>query len=384
MVFLGETELVEPKYYLPSPQSKCMSDNSPVTDSGPFEEQRRIFELLSQETRHLIIQFILGHPEHLMSLDELAYAIPKSKATITDQIDTLVDAGILSLYTYEQNQGKRDLPSKFYGPTEWGIEILYEYKYLRGVPVARSLYDHARKSEKIERHENAPRPTLPKKVREALSMDEKGDESGLDSFIREENGRKLTVNDQVKLAKSLFDRGIGPNHEGYTCHEIEEEIASDFEHSIQVLLDHLVDLSLVKEIHPSGPEILVVSERINEVIDGRIEKEVERNLEELINHMDSELRVSSTEDLQASSPPTAADGAGETIRSLLAKEFTVPPEQVESHLREGDQLPKLNTAVEAIEKSEWTTKGDEYGKINYVRPPNRYRLTEKAIELAEN
>ncbi|WP_458190476.1 ArsR family transcriptional regulator [Haladaptatus sp. NG-WS-4] len=149
-----------------------MSDSSSATKSGPFEEQRRIFELLSQETRHLILQTILGHPAHLASLDELEYMIPKSKAAISDQVDNLVEAGILDLYPYEPSEDKRDLPSKFYGPTERGIEILYEYNYLRGVPVARSLHKNTRKSEKIKRHENAPRPTLPESVRDALVIDE--------------------------------------------------------------------------------------------------------------------------------------------------------------------------------------------------------------------
>ncbi|WP_135824948.1 helix-turn-helix domain-containing protein [Halorussus ruber] len=357
--------------------------NDSVTDSGPFEEQRHIFKLLSQETRHLIIQFILGHPEHLMSLDELAYAIPKSKAAINDQVDTLVEAGILSLYTYEDSENKRDLPSKFYGPTERGIDILYEYKYLRGVPVARALYDNARKSEKIERHENAPRPELPEKVRKAFSSDEQTTESQLDSFIRDRNERLPTIDEQVELANSFAEEGIGPEHDGLSERDVQKKLTTDSEYTVRNLLMHLVEVGLVEEIQPSGPEMLLVSERINEVINGRVEEEVERNLEELINHMDGQLRVSSTEDLQSGSPPAAADGAGETIRSLLAKEFDVLPEDVESHLRAGDKLTKLNAAVEAIENSEWTTKGDEYGKINYVRPPNRYRLTEKAVELAE-
>lgn len=146
-----------------------MSDSSSASRSGPFEEQRRIFELLSQDTRHLVIQYILGHPKHLMSLDELDYMIPKSKAAINDQLDNLIEAGVLDLYRYEPSEKKRDLPSKFYGLTERGIEILHEYNYLRGVPVARSLYKNTRKSEKIERHENAPRPELPDSVREPFA-----------------------------------------------------------------------------------------------------------------------------------------------------------------------------------------------------------------------
>ncbi len=153
-----------------------MSDSSSVSKSGPFEEQRRLFELLSQETRHLVLQNILGHPEHLVSLDELDYMIPKSKAAIGDQLDTLIEAGILDLYRYGPSEGKRDLPSKFYGLTEYGVNVLDEYNYLRGVPVARSLYKNTRKSEKVERHEAAPRPEFPESVRDAFVAGENSDD----------------------------------------------------------------------------------------------------------------------------------------------------------------------------------------------------------------
>jgi len=141
-------------------------------DSGPFAEQQRIFKLLSQDTRHLIIQELLGHPAHLMSLAELEYMTGKSQAAIKDQLETLIDAGLLARYTYEPSEAKRDLPAQFYGFTERGVEVLHDYKYLRGLPVARALYENTRKTEKIERHESAPRPELPEAVADALEFDE--------------------------------------------------------------------------------------------------------------------------------------------------------------------------------------------------------------------
>ena len=149
-----------------------MSEVDTRDADGPFAEQRRIFDLLSQETRHLTIQEILGHPEHLVSLAELEYMTGKSQAALTDQLENLIDAELVAQYTYEPNKGKRDLPSQFYGFTEHGVQILYDYKYLRGLPVARALYDQTRKTEKIERHEAAPRPDLPKPVADALAFDE--------------------------------------------------------------------------------------------------------------------------------------------------------------------------------------------------------------------
>lgn len=150
-----------------------MSESDTGTaDGGPFAEQQRLFKLLSQDTRHLIIQELLGHPTHLMSLAELEYMTGKSQAAIKDQLETLIEAGILAQYTYEPSEERRDLPAQFYGFTKHGVDVLYDYKYLRGVPVARALYENTRKTEKIERHETAPRPELPAAVADAFTFDQ--------------------------------------------------------------------------------------------------------------------------------------------------------------------------------------------------------------------
>jgi len=107
-----------------------------------------------------------------MSLAELEYMTGKSQAAIKDQLESLIAADLLTRYTYDPSEGTRDLPSQFYGFTERGVEILHEYKYLRGLPVTRGLYENTRKIEKIERHESAPRPELPDAVADALEFDE--------------------------------------------------------------------------------------------------------------------------------------------------------------------------------------------------------------------
>jgi DNA-binding PadR family transcriptional regulator len=138
----------------------------------PFEEQRQVHELLSQETRHHIIQTILGHPAYLPSITEFDYYISKSKPTIHEQLDRLQDEGIIQAYELSRDNRKRDLPYRFYGLTEHGVELLYEYKYLRGVPIMRAITDATEKPEKVERHQNAPRPELPAPVANALQYDE--------------------------------------------------------------------------------------------------------------------------------------------------------------------------------------------------------------------
>lgn len=155
-----------------------MSDAPAAEDPGPFEEQRRIYELLSQETRHLVLQYVLGHPAHLPSLDELAHVIPKNRAAIRDQLQVLAEAGIVERYDHPPNEGTRDLPSQFYGLTEYGVEVLDEYNYLAGLPIARAVYDNTRLSEKASRHRDAPRPDLPETVSRALAIDESGGSTG--------------------------------------------------------------------------------------------------------------------------------------------------------------------------------------------------------------
>jgi hypothetical protein len=116
---------------------------------------------------------LLGHPHHLASEDELDYLVhDKSKGAVQDAVDRLIEAEIVALYEHPPNADKRNLPHKFYGPTEYGIEILDRFNYLKGVPLARALHEQTRKSAKVERHESAPRPGLPDTVTDALEFDD--------------------------------------------------------------------------------------------------------------------------------------------------------------------------------------------------------------------
>jgi predicted transcriptional regulator len=128
-------------------------------------------DLLGQSTRHSIIQSILGHPEHLASADELSYFIAdKSKKTVDEQLDVLVNEGILAVYEYPPNKSTRGLPWKFYGLSPQSVRVLADFNYLRGVPMARAVYAKTKKTEKISRHEDAPRPPLPDIVRDAFRL----------------------------------------------------------------------------------------------------------------------------------------------------------------------------------------------------------------------
>jgi len=368
-----------------------MSDAPAAKGDGPFEEQRQIYDLLSQETRHLILQFVLGHPEHLPSLDELAYMLPKNKASIRDQLEVLSDSGIVDCYRYPPNEDARDLPSQFYGLTERGVEILYEYRYLRGLPVARALYDNTRLSEKAQRHRDAPRPELPAEVADALTIDEDTDFGRLERYIRERTGNTHSVDDQVTVAKAFYNAGVGPEEAGIKRTELLGSLDVEIEYQPRTVLNHLVDAGVLAQTTPPGPDVFAISERLDDIVNGEVTEEARANLNALIAHIDDELQVTALSadaaerdgpQARPSTPSVAvADGAGRTIRSILASEFGVEPERVTDFLRSGDPVDRLNAAVEVIESSEEVTKSEEYGQIVFVRPAYRYHLTERAMDL---
>ena len=145
---------------------------------SPFESERKIHELFAQETRHRILQTVLGHPAHLPSLAELSYYSQKSESAVLDQLDELIENDLLDAYTLADGRGSRDLPGTFYGPTERGVFLFEKFGYLRGIAMVRAVQGRTAKTERIRRHESAPRPYLPPEVAHALARGARGGESG--------------------------------------------------------------------------------------------------------------------------------------------------------------------------------------------------------------
>jgi hypothetical protein len=160
----------------PSDQARdrghAVKDIFDVDDSAPYETQRTVQRYLSQETRHNILQVILGHPAHLVSVTECDYYISKSRSTIREQLENLANHEILRQYHHEPNAESRDIPADFWGLTAVGVELLTEYNYLRGLPIMRAAHDATHKTMTVQRHENADRPQLPQAVADVLEYDE--------------------------------------------------------------------------------------------------------------------------------------------------------------------------------------------------------------------
>lgn len=356
-------------------------DQPDTTDAidSTVEHQRQRLNVVTQETRFVLIQNILSHPQQLPTLKELDYVNPsKSKSTIREHLEVLIEHGIVEERTLPKEERKRDLPWHFYGLTDICRNLLEEMGLVGAEGTLQDMYEMLETTNEIEKYAQAPRPGDGSEDEELTGSD------ALGAYIRDQNPNTHSVADQISVATALYENGIGPDQEGLTRNEIAERLA--FEYSPRTVLNHLVDIDLLEEFQPPGPSTYVISERRDQIINGEVEETVEEEIERLIDHMVAHMddRIVPMDDGQPGDRVVVADGAGRTIRSILAEEFEIPSDDVESHLRDDDRLTKLNRAVDAIEESEDIDKGDDYGRVIFRSPAYRYRLSEFGMSLAED
>ncbi|MDZ7850700.1 MAG: helix-turn-helix domain-containing protein [Halodesulfurarchaeum sp.] len=124
-----------------------------------IESVRERLDVVTQPTRFALLQDILGHPSELPTLLELDSVNPsKSRTTIRQHLQQLVDAGIVEAVSLPADRRQNDLPYKFYGISPRGRAFLEEHKLLRAQDTLRAIYDRVEKSADVERYETAPRP----------------------------------------------------------------------------------------------------------------------------------------------------------------------------------------------------------------------------------
>lgn len=196
-------------------------------------------------------------------------------------------------------------------------------------------------------------------------------------YIRTEKRSTWSVDDQVQISHEMWEERIGPNHDGLTENQTENELDLDLEFNVGTSIGHLVEIDVLEEVTPSGPDFYAISERLDEIINGRVDEVAGEDTEALINHMQDD---DPPEDQERSA---VADGARDTIRSILSHEFDVVPDAMEQYLRNGDQVEKLNTAVQTIKDHDEIEKRDDYDEIIFRRGSHRYRLTEEQVARYE-
>lgn len=211
----------------------------------------------------------------------------------------------------------------------------------------------------------------------------------LEQYIRTNHATHDSVEDQVRLADLLYDENVTYGGSEKTQKEIEALVKKrklDLDHEVGTILDNLcnfekAEFDVVEKAFPPGPETFVISERLDDVINGRIDEIVENDREALIDHIQEDDPVTDEDDSSA-----VADGAGTSLRTIVADGLDVAPDNVEHDLRSGDafdQVGKLDDAINAIEESDDGSKRDDYGRITFRHVAYRYRMTERAVQRKE-
>ncbi|PGF13817.1 transcriptional regulator [Natrinema sp. CBA1119] len=123
------------------------------------DDRREVLNLVTQETRFILIQNIVAHPEGMPSLKEIVYANPsKSKSTIRNHLDKLMDAGIVEGVELPKDERQRDLPYRFYQLTQDGQNLLEKYDLLRAEETLQEMHSMLEKTPQIQKYMDAPRP----------------------------------------------------------------------------------------------------------------------------------------------------------------------------------------------------------------------------------
>ena len=135
------------------------SKNNPEFASTDFADVHRL-HVVTQERRYNLIADILGHPQGLPSLSELEYMNPPvERTTIQDHLQRLIEIDVVATVEIPVGERSRDLPHVFYGLTESGTQLLNEHGLLNEEDAWKALYARVEKTEKIQKYQNAPRPS---------------------------------------------------------------------------------------------------------------------------------------------------------------------------------------------------------------------------------
>jgi DNA-binding transcriptional ArsR family regulator len=147
-------------------KDKASFNSSLEGEENPNEDRveqaddiRNLLNLVTQETRYVLIQNIVAHPREMPSLKELAYGNPsKSRSTIRNHLDKLIEADVVETVHLPKDERKRDLPHRFFRLTDSGRDFVERHDLLRAEETLKEMHSMLEKTPQIERYVDAPRP----------------------------------------------------------------------------------------------------------------------------------------------------------------------------------------------------------------------------------
>lgn len=185
-----------------------------------------------------------------------------------------------------------------------------------------------------------------------------------------------SIESQITVIHWLRANGSGPLSSGLRQKEIEEELEDSLSHSVATSLSHLEGIDLVDSQRQRDVAYAIADWHPDTVVNGQVDDVASAGIEALIDELEPL-------NPQSGETEVATDGSGISLREVVADAFDLHPQAVESHLRKGDSVDRLNDAVEAIEDSDDHEVGDDYGEIKFRHEAYRYRLSETAQTLYE-
>lgn len=136
-----------------SAEGKATALDEAVPSKKELEDLRSILE----QTRCVILQQILADDSGVLTRAELEARNPDlNPSTLQYHIDTLVERGILTKLSAPKI--KRDLPSVFYGVSEYGIELLKRVNLYEEIAIWNQVYSQVPTPENLKRIEDMERP----------------------------------------------------------------------------------------------------------------------------------------------------------------------------------------------------------------------------------
>lgn len=142
----------------------------PATEASLVNRWFGQFDYRTNQTRFLILEYILGHPTNLPSANELAEMLPGTTLQeVKQELHALVESDYITSYNAPKHTTTQFGPSTFYGLTTDGLEALDDHDFLKITPVASKVYNHLNKPESVEQFEQAPRPELEPTVEKKLT-----------------------------------------------------------------------------------------------------------------------------------------------------------------------------------------------------------------------
>lgn len=137
---------------------RVADDGEPDDESGNRFDTWRALQKATDKKRADIIADIVGHPQGVISVEELDYMNPPlSDDAIRRHLSTLVDGGVVEVREFEPGDRLREYPYKFFAITE-AARDLFDRNGLFPKDAWQRQYQAVEKTARIRDVEQMPRP----------------------------------------------------------------------------------------------------------------------------------------------------------------------------------------------------------------------------------